>query len=99
MDMRFFWLKDRVSRNQFEVEYCPGRRNVADHLTKDLPTHLLKSLATFVIWNNGRARSVNELPINVVRGKQNRIMFTSGRSVDTGETENTSPQDTSITQN
>ena len=37
MDMRFFWLADRVSQKQFRVEHIPGIWNIADHFTKPLP--------------------------------------------------------------
>ncbi len=30
MDMRFFWLRDRVAQQQFVVEHIPGQHNVAD---------------------------------------------------------------------
>ena len=37
MDMRYFWLVDRVAQNQFVVEHIPGQWNIADHFTKPLP--------------------------------------------------------------
>jgi hypothetical protein len=37
MDMRFFWLVDRVTQKQFIVEHIPGCWNIADHFTKQLP--------------------------------------------------------------
>ena len=37
MDMRFFWLRDRVKQQQFVVEHIPGQYNVADFFTKALP--------------------------------------------------------------
>ncbi len=37
MDMRYFWLADRVAQNQFVVEHIPGQWNIADHFTKPLP--------------------------------------------------------------
>ncbi len=37
MDMRFFWLADRVRQKQFRVEHVPGIWNIADHFTKPLP--------------------------------------------------------------
>ena len=36
MDMRFFWLRDRVKQQQFVVEHIPGQYNVADFFTKAL---------------------------------------------------------------
>ncbi len=37
MDMRFFWLKDRVQQGQFTVAHISGQWNIADHSTKALP--------------------------------------------------------------
>ena len=37
MDMRFFWLVDRVAQKQFTVDHIPGEWNIADHFTKPLP--------------------------------------------------------------
>jgi hypothetical protein len=37
MDMRFFWLTDRVAQKQFIVDHIPGIWNIADHFTKPLP--------------------------------------------------------------
>jgi hypothetical protein len=37
MDMRFFWLRDRVQQHQFVVEHIPGQYNIADFFTKALP--------------------------------------------------------------
>jgi hypothetical protein len=37
MDMRFFWLKDRVQQGQFTADHIGGQWNFADHFTKALP--------------------------------------------------------------
>ena len=34
MDLRFFWVKDRISKKQFKVSWAPGSQNLADYLTK-----------------------------------------------------------------
>jgi hypothetical protein len=34
MDMRFYWIKDRVKQGQLNVYWGPGFQNLADHLTK-----------------------------------------------------------------
>jgi hypothetical protein len=34
MDMRFYWIKDRVKQGQFNVYWGPGYRNLADYFTK-----------------------------------------------------------------
>jgi hypothetical protein len=40
MDMRFYWIKDRVKQGQFIVYWGPGYQNLADYFTKHhLPAH------------------------------------------------------------
>jgi hypothetical protein len=34
MDMRFYWIKDRVKQGQFNVYLGPGYQNLADYFTK-----------------------------------------------------------------
>jgi hypothetical protein len=34
MDMRFYWIKDRVEQGQFNVYWGPGFQNLADYFTK-----------------------------------------------------------------
>jgi hypothetical protein len=34
MDMRFYWVKDRVEQGQFNVGWEPGDTNMVDYFTK-----------------------------------------------------------------
>jgi hypothetical protein len=34
MDMRFYWIKDRVKQGQFKIYWDPGFQNLADYFTK-----------------------------------------------------------------
>jgi hypothetical protein len=34
MDMRFYWIKDRVKQGQFNVYWGPGYKNLEDYFTK-----------------------------------------------------------------
>jgi hypothetical protein len=34
MDMRFYWIKDRVKQGQYNVYWGPGYQNYADYFTK-----------------------------------------------------------------
>jgi hypothetical protein len=38
IDMRFYWLCDRVRQKQFYIYWCPGAGNKADYFTKHHPT-------------------------------------------------------------
>jgi hypothetical protein len=53
MDMRYHWLRDRVDQGQFEVIWCKGEINIADHLTKDLPTDQLRSVRAILVGAHG----------------------------------------------
>ena len=37
IDMRFYWVRDRVDQNQFKVFWKPGKTNLADYVTKHHP--------------------------------------------------------------
>ncbi len=51
MDMRFFWLSDRVSQQQFVVEHIPGQHNVADFFTKALPKSKFDQFHRYLVVN------------------------------------------------
>ena len=91
MDMRFYWLKDRVKRGQFNVLWCQGHRNIADYLTKDLPTLQHKVIRGFILNNQEKCRSIGELPS--YRKVDSNICELEG--VCSSETE-TSPEDTNL---
>ena len=38
MDMRFYWLQDRVAQNQYHVHWEPGETNLADYYSKHHPS-------------------------------------------------------------
>lgn len=49
MDMRFYWIRDRIQQNQFFVYWAPGPANLADYFTKHHPTSHHKSMrSTFL---------------------------------------------------
>ena len=37
MDLRFFWVKDRISQKQFKLAWAPGLHNLADYVSKIHP--------------------------------------------------------------
>lgn len=49
IDMRFYWLCDRVSQKQFQVRWAPGITNLGDYFTKHHPaTHHQASRHTYL---------------------------------------------------
>jgi hypothetical protein len=57
MDMRFYWIKDRVKQGQFNVYWGPGLQNLADYFTKHHWSAHHKRIRDVYIH-------VNERPIN-----------------------------------
>ena len=51
MDMRFFWLRDRVQQKQFVVEHIPGQFNIADFFTKALPKSKYDQFHQYLVVN------------------------------------------------
>ncbi len=52
MDMRFFWIIDRVRQGQFVIKHIAGQWNVADHFTKPLPKSKLLRFLHYLVINN-----------------------------------------------
>ena len=49
MDMRFYWVRDRVRTGPFRVHWRPGQDNLADYFTKHhSPAHHRSSRATYL---------------------------------------------------
>lgn len=49
MDMRFYWVQDRVRQGQFLVYWRPGTENLADYFTKHFPaSHHQKMRPTYL---------------------------------------------------
>jgi hypothetical protein len=51
MDMRYFWLADRVRQGHFRVEHIAGKYNIADHFTKTLPKRIFQVFVIFLMVN------------------------------------------------
>jgi hypothetical protein len=49
MDVRFFWLRDRVQKGEFLIRHLPGRWNISDFFTKSLPRDKFEQFLAFLI--------------------------------------------------
>ena len=58
IDMRFYWLKDRVSQKMFEVRWAPGKVNLADYYTKHHPAKHVKQIRSIYINGPNSPRSL-----------------------------------------
>ena len=51
MDMQFFWLRYRVSQQQFNLEHIPGQHNVVEIFTKALPKSKYDQFHRYLVVN------------------------------------------------
>ncbi len=59
MDMRWYWLQDRVRQKQFLVYFCPGKDNLADPFTKHhTPAHIKQVKPKFLLTTEQLAYKV-----------------------------------------
>ncbi len=49
MDVRFFWLRDRVKKAQFYMKHLKGKYNIADFFTKPLPKEKFEQFTPYII--------------------------------------------------
>ena len=49
IDMRFYWVQDRVAQNQFIVMWRAGITNLADFFTKALPVHQFEEISPLFV--------------------------------------------------
>jgi hypothetical protein len=41
IDMRFYWIRDRVKQGQFHIYWAPGKHNIADYFTKHQQVNII----------------------------------------------------------
>jgi hypothetical protein len=58
MDMKYYWLQDRVRQKQFDVYWRPGKDNLGDYHTKHHSAQHLKDIGPIIIH---QANSLNVL--------------------------------------
>ena len=49
MDVRFFWLRDRVQKLQFVMQHLKGRWNISDFFTKPLPKDKFEQFLPYIV--------------------------------------------------
>jgi hypothetical protein len=49
MDVRFFWLRDRVRQLQFFMQHLKGKWNISDFFTKPLPRDKFEQFLPYII--------------------------------------------------
>ena len=51
MDMRFFWIVDRIRQGQFKTLHLAGILNLADFFTKPLPKQKFYQFLEYLVVN------------------------------------------------
>ena len=49
IDIRYFFVKDRIDKNEFKIEYCPTENMQADFFTKALQGSLFKKFKDVIM--------------------------------------------------
>ena len=52
MDIRYYWLRDRIRQKQFYVHWKRGSENVADYVIKHHPTRHHVSVRRYYVSNS-----------------------------------------------
>jgi hypothetical protein len=76
MDMRFYWIKDRVKQGQFKIYWGPGFQNLADYFTKHHSPAHHKRIRNVYIHADERPINRRGIQDSALRGCVN----TSGKS-------------------
>ena len=80
MDMRFYWIKDRVHQGQFRVVWARGDSNLADYFTKHHPpSHHISIRDTYIYTHAVRKGVLNpdaRLMLTSQDAAHSRIQFT-----------------------
>jgi hypothetical protein len=74
VDMRYHWIRDRISQLQFRVIWRKGANNLENFFTKALPVHTHQALMPFLVHTpvdpNNRFHSPRAQRANVWRSHQ-----------------------------
>jgi hypothetical protein len=73
MDMRFYWIKDRVKQGQFNVYSGPGYQNLADYFTKHHSPAHHKIMRKIYIHANEQPINWKEIRDSALRGCVNTL--------------------------
>jgi hypothetical protein len=76
IDMRFYWIRDRVKQGQFHVYWGPGFQNLADYFTKHHSPAHHKIMRDMYIHSNDQPINRKGIRDSALRGCAN----TSGKA-------------------
>lgn len=58
IDMRFYWLKDRQDQGQFDIQWVPGKHNLADYyyIPSTIQGHITENYGQYTYMSRRRAQ-------------------------------------------
>jgi hypothetical protein len=68
MDMRFYWIKDRVEQKQFNVGWAPGNTNLGDYFTKHHSTVHHKRTRPYYLHGKNSPMIRHDTILAILRG-------------------------------
>ena len=80
IDMRFHWIRDRITQGQFVVQWREGANNLADFFTKAQPVHIHQELMPYLVYSNHvKASSLKRIAAWKEQQQQQRIRMSAAR--------------------
>ena len=70
MDMRFYWLVDRVEQGQFKVYWAPGNINLADYFSKKHPASHHRNMRPIYTYIKGKSPSTIQGCVEILKPAQ-----------------------------
>ena len=71
MDVRFFWLRDRIKKLQFFIRHIKGKWNISNFFTKPLPKDKFEQFSPYI---------VTEIDPNMEQTRPKRATVTMGKT-------------------
>jgi hypothetical protein len=68
MDMRLYWVKDRVEQYQFNVGWAPGDTNIGDYFTKHHSPAHHKLMRTYYLHDTHSPLIIHDTILEILRG-------------------------------
>ena len=71
INIRYFFVKDRIDKNELSVEYCPTELMVADYFTKPLQGSLFKTLRRVIMGHDTLHNILSDISMKERVGNRN----------------------------
>lgn len=74
IDIKYFWIKDRVDKKEVEIQYCPTHLMLADYVTKELQEKLFKRFREVIMGY----KHINDLLLDPTFPLKERVEIRDG---------------------